>query len=764
MPSYDFRQLAPPDFEELARDLLQAEWKCVLESFARGRDGGIDFRLVRNGHTTIIQVKHFVGSGLPKLVSTLKEENEKVSKLKADRYVLVTSVPITPANKDKIIEVMPDAPLVPEDIIGPADLNAALERHSAVHREHFKLWLSSTEILDRILHSGVYNRTAAEMSTIRRMLPKFVLNDSVPSARKMLEEGGALIIAGDPGVGKSTLARILLWQHAEQEWEIFVVDDIAEAIRHAQTPGKRIIFFDDFLGQIRLTEDYARRVDARLPTILNTVFFNKNIRFVLTTRDYILSQARIMSARINKTTKSIREYVLDVGTYTRGVKARILYNHIFFSNLDPDHKLGMLEGDFYLSIIDHKNFNPRLIEAVTDRDFLARRNGPVKDVIKAVLENPEELWEEPYRQHISADARILLIAMALNGRLAPRGVLKESFGRVSRSMNAPVHATDIEQRFRQAFREMDGTAIGLVNDFVQFVNPGIRDFLVSVIIVDKLLPALVQNIATYPELYEALAIQETSRKRGLGGRVAAAEWVAAFQRLMDEGNYQHSYFMLAIGLYEVTGAEEFLVSIAQYLDNFEAAGWAESDAIDAIELLEKSALNGLPTSSAERVSEVATTTAAKLLSQQAKWLDLDDVRSLIDALQSYGSDRPTADSAIQTALESIDFNIRDQLGSISSIQSLEDFEDAILPLMRANKYPTKNVTHEISLKRDNLLMYGDEQSDSDTTTTSATPVTPTITTDAIKSLFRGLRSEVAVAHVDPLAMTPPPGSVDETEI
>jgi hypothetical protein len=40
---YDFRTLSPLDFEELVRDLLQAELGIMFESFKPGKDQGIDF-------------------------------------------------------------------------------------------------------------------------------------------------------------------------------------------------------------------------------------------------------------------------------------------------------------------------------------------------------------------------------------------------------------------------------------------------------------------------------------------------------------------------------------------------------------------------------------------------------------------------------------------------------------------------------------------------------------------------------------------------
>jgi hypothetical protein len=65
---YDFRPLSPLDFEELVRDLLQAELKILLESFGPGKDQGIDFRFAVSGGNAIVQAKHYVDSGVDALV------------------------------------------------------------------------------------------------------------------------------------------------------------------------------------------------------------------------------------------------------------------------------------------------------------------------------------------------------------------------------------------------------------------------------------------------------------------------------------------------------------------------------------------------------------------------------------------------------------------------------------------------------------------------------------------------------------------------
>jgi hypothetical protein len=126
MPDYDFSQLSAFDFEMLVHSLLEKEWGCRLEAFTSGRDKGIDLRYScpRLGSETIIQCKHYIGSGFSKLLSHLKkDEAPKVSALTPDRYVLVTSVGLTPNNKDDIQKALAPHIRSTGDIIGQTEIN-----------------------------------------------------------------------------------------------------------------------------------------------------------------------------------------------------------------------------------------------------------------------------------------------------------------------------------------------------------------------------------------------------------------------------------------------------------------------------------------------------------------------------------------------------------------------------------------------------------------------------------------------------------------
>ncbi|MBD3815724.1 MAG: restriction endonuclease, partial [Halothiobacillus sp.] len=411
---YDFRTLSPLDFEELVRDLLQAEFGLFFESFGPGRDLGIDFRFATAEGVAVVQAKHYANARADALVRAARTENDKVGLLKPERYIFATSVSLTPMLKSKLQNAMPSAPLEQQDVLGRADLNNLLGRHADVHKKHFKLWLASTEVLERILHSGVYNRTQAEMDVIKAMVPKFVQNDSVSEAEAILQENGALIIAGEPGVGKSTLARMLVWLHAEQGWKISVIDDISEAFAITGEDEKRLVFFDDFLGQIQLSPDLIRRTDQRFPPFLEKIRTNKKIRFVLTTRDYILRQAQAQSSRLSAAKVNAAQFTLSVGHYTRAARAQILFNHIYFADISLDERRSLLKDDFFLEIIDHRNFNPRLIDLLTSAEYVSIAERPIRETVRHVLDNPHELWEKPYRNHFTGEARGLMLALFFN--------------------------------------------------------------------------------------------------------------------------------------------------------------------------------------------------------------------------------------------------------------------------------------------------------------------------------------------------------------
>ncbi len=736
---HDFHTLSPLDFEELVRDLLQAEWGIRLESFGPGADQGIDARLLDGPHKVIVQAKHMLGTGYRGLLRELTKEREKMSALSPSRYVLATSVPLTPARKDEIAAAMKGVPLTTADIVGQEDLNNLLRRHEAVEQQHFKLWLSSTAVLERILHSGVYNRTAAEMDIVKEMVPRFVQNRSVAEAERMLAETGALIIAGPPGVGKTTLARILLWKHAEQGWRIFVADSLEEALEVADSGEKRLILLDDFLGQVRLSADHVRGVDARLPPLLARVAAHENLRFVLTTRDYILAQARGLSARLGAGRTSAREYVLDVGRYTRSVKARMLYNHLFFSALTPQQRDEILADDYFIKMIDHANFNPRIVEEVTNPEYLAMTSGKVRDIIQAVLDAPSLLWDRPYRQHIGAEGKALMLALFVNGRSTGLGALKASYVKVCRAMGLSLHPADVESSFRSTYRSLDGSVMALSNGLVSFANPGIRDYLQTVVAEDRLIAVLVPEIDTPAELKEAWAAFRSQGPDATEFNGTTPMWVAALDRMKASGlASRYDLLDLALDMRFALGGPELEQRISDCIDDFEENAMDGSEVSDACGLLEKAAMCTMTFSLEQRLRETLTTATANLLADYADALSLEEVQSLDTALEDYGIGDVALGEGAKAALQAIEACVPGEIQQIETVEELDQFEEELLNYMKRRHHSTGSVVTAIDRRRDRLIDDGRMAPSSSYSGGSEWGRDTSASDDEIRSMFRGL--------------------------
>ncbi len=363
MPDYDFKSLSPIDFEILVRDLLQEELSVRLESFKSGRDQGIDLRYYSNGnHTLIIQCKHYVESSYSGLLRQLKiNELEKVKRLSPKRYILATSIGLTPNQKQELMKLFEPFILAPSDIYGKNDLNNLLTRFPRIERQNFKLWLVSVPIFEEILHSKVKNVSRDALKTIQEHAKYYVQNDSFSEALKILDDHNICIIAGIPGIGKTTLAEMLSLYYVDKDYDIVkITGDISEANSLDYINQKRVFYYDDFLGQTSLSEKLNKNEDQKLLDFIQTIKSSKISKLILTTREYILNQARISYEKINRANFDLETCVIDLSKYTRSIRAKILFNHIYFSDLPPEYKKELLRERNYLKIIDHKNYSPRV--------------------------------------------------------------------------------------------------------------------------------------------------------------------------------------------------------------------------------------------------------------------------------------------------------------------------------------------------------------------------------------------------------------------
>lgn len=482
MPDYDFRLLSSYDFELLARDLLQEEMNVRLESFSRGRDGGIDFRFRSTNGALVVQCKHYANyDDLSRVLN--RDEVKKVQRLKPNRYLLVVSTPLTPPRKEKLLQLFAPFCRGTQDIFGREDLNNLLARHPSVERQNFKLWLTSEPVLTRFLHAGIWGDAELTLQRIRRRASRYVPNPSFNRAKGILDEHHYCIIAGIPGIGKTTLAEILLIDYVDRHsfQAIRIANDLSE-IKGVKNPRNRQIFyFDDFLGTKAL-DKLQKNEDQRLVEFLEEVAANPNWRFVLTTREYILNAAKIRYEAFAYPPVSLKPCVVELSDYMRPIRGRILYNHIFFSDLPNPYKCALLENKHYEQILSHQNYNPRLIEHLTQARNLEHvsAHSYFEDFI-ANLANPKRIWEHAFRHQLAEAAQHVLIVM---GSLPDEVLVKDlelAFNAFFQYRRAR-HGFSVSSRdFERALKELDGnfiktTLIGR-DQIAAFHNPSVGDFL-----------------------------------------------------------------------------------------------------------------------------------------------------------------------------------------------------------------------------------------------------------------------------------------------
>lgn len=153
--AYNFANLSPPEFEDLARELIGAELNMRFEAFAEGPDDGMDGRHAMADGAIILQAKHYYGSRFSALKGAMVKERSTIDRLQAKRYILATSAPLTPKNKAALAELIGSSLINTADILGPADLNGLLRKHPAVEKAHDSLWRGTTTMLEQVVTGAV---------------------------------------------------------------------------------------------------------------------------------------------------------------------------------------------------------------------------------------------------------------------------------------------------------------------------------------------------------------------------------------------------------------------------------------------------------------------------------------------------------------------------------------------------------------------------------------------------------------------------------
>jgi hypothetical protein len=506
MANYDFTSsLAPLDFELLSKDLLEAELGILLENFRDGRDKGIDLRYApQRGHGLIVQCKRYTAFASLK-AELANKELAKIEEFKPARYLLTTSVALSPQQVDELKSLLSPFVLSTGDIFGRDRLNSILAKHQEIERRHFKLWVGSAAVLDSILNAGTHVVSREEVERTIAAAKVYVRNPSFDEALAILKKHHVCIISGIPGIGKTILARMLLLYFYERKFDVVKIEsDISEAREVGYHKKPRFYYYDDFLGQTGQADKLNKNEDQKLLDFMRSVRDSKDSLLVLTTREYILNQARMHYEKLDREKFDHRTCVIDLSKYSRKIRAQILYNHLHFSDLPRQHVRSLVANRGYLQIVDHANYNPRLVEFLTSATWFA--NTPSNEYLSlfvANLDNPVKIWEHAFRNQLSPRARHLLFVLTT---LPTEVILRDAETAFESFHHDQCGRFGIQHSsldFRNALKELDGTFVASrkVEDevLVRFQNPSIRDFMQKLLLGGEMLAEVIRSLTFFEQ-------------------------------------------------------------------------------------------------------------------------------------------------------------------------------------------------------------------------------------------------------------------------
>lgn len=489
---FDFSNLSDYEFEILAKDVLSRITGEKLSIFKQGKDGGIDISNGKLNNLLIAQAKRYT-TNYTELKRSLIKYKDNVKSISPKKLFIVTSLGLTPNNRKELFEMFSEYMVDENNIIDGNNLSQFLENseNNDIVNKNFKLWMAASNVLSNFIDKHTDIDSTCYIEDIRKNKNTYVETQGFFDSLKILKNHNLLLITGDPGIGKTTLTNMLVLKYFGNGYQVYFSSNRnIESLKRVLSKNdntKQLFVIDDFLGQICI--DLNSDKISELKFLISAIKNKPNKILILNSRIAILNTAKQKYlVPFHTILRSMQEYQInlnDINEYERG---KMLYNHLYFSDIEDNYFNEIKKNRNYLKIVKHKNFNPRIIEFVTDKRLL--NNNKVESInyfkyIMDTLNFPEDVWKNEIENNISKSDRILLQTLySLTDYDVPYEMLEKS---VNKRLNSTSDIDHTIPNFDNSINVLNGSCIKIFISSihperrVSVINPSVNDYLKKVI-------------------------------------------------------------------------------------------------------------------------------------------------------------------------------------------------------------------------------------------------------------------------------------------
>ena len=259
------------------------------------------------------------------------------------------------------------------------------------------------------------------------------------------------------------------------------VDDMDTAAKMFSKEKRQIFFFDDFLGANSFVQQSVS-FENKLITFIDKVRNSKHTLFILSTREYVLSEAKAHYEKLSMSNIDIAKCTIELEYYTKTIRARILYNHLAEADIPSEYVDVFLDKRGYHAIISHQNFNPRVIESIIKEQIWETIDpNEFANKVKEFFDNPISVWQFAFEK-LDVETRYTLLVLGTMGSHVRLDDFQEGYRQFCALTSLELGLKYDDVKWRLSLKVLMNCFLKIDNrngsKLVTMYNPSIADFIV----------------------------------------------------------------------------------------------------------------------------------------------------------------------------------------------------------------------------------------------------------------------------------------------